>query len=144
MKTLTSLLAAIALMGPFSSALAAAAGAGAGADAPPVASSDIGYKTVAEALAAVTKRPGAEVAQPEGWTIVTLRAPDYEIWSFTPPGHYAYPAAVRRTVIEKDGGLYMNMAALCQAAKGPCDRLMAEFKQLNEKAQEEIQRRRAK
>jgi hypothetical protein len=106
----------------------------------PGAATNLGYKTVAEALAAFRQRPGAivEVTGPERWTIVTLPAPEYAIWSFTPEGHYAHPAVVRRTVKQANGMVYVEMSALCQAAKEPCDRLMREFQQLNQRMRDEV------
>jgi hypothetical protein len=82
----------------------------------PGAATNLGYKTVAEALA----------------------APEYAIWSFTPEGHYAHPAVVRRTVKQANGMVYVEMSALCQAAKEPCDRLMREFQQLNQRMRDEV------
>lgn len=101
-----------------------------------------GYRTVAEALAGLKARPGAivQVTQPDGWTVITLPEPEYELWSFTPPGHYAYPAAVRRAIKQADGRVYVEMSALCEADKAPCDRLVREFQQLNQKMREDIQR----
>jgi hypothetical protein len=126
MKTLLALLAASAVAVP-------AHAQDARVDAPPGATSSIGYRTVAEALAAVPGKPGAQVTvTPNGWTVVSFDAPEYAIWSFTPAGHYAHPAAVRRAVVVENGMVRVSTAALCQAAKEPCDRLMAEFAKLNE------------
>jgi hypothetical protein len=122
MKTSMALLAAIAVAVPVHAQ-----------DAPAGAASSIGYKTVAEALAAVPGKPGAQVTvMPNGWTVVSFDSPEYAIWSFTPAGHYAHPAAVRRAVVVENGMVRVRTAALCQAAKDPCDRLMAEFAKLNE------------
>lgn len=101
-----------------------------------------GYKTVAGALAGLKARPGAIVAvtQPDGWTVITLPEPEYELWSFTPPGHYAHPAAVRRAIKQANGRVYVEMTALCEADKASCDRLVREFQQLNQKMREDIQR----
>lgn len=104
----------------------------------PGAAGNLGYRTVADALAGVKRQPGAivQVTEPERWTIVTLPAPAYAVWSFTPVGHYAHPAVVRRAIKERNGGVYVEMTALCQAEKTPCDRLMREFQQLNQKMQD--------
>jgi hypothetical protein len=109
----------------------------------PGAFSGSGYKTVADALAGLKQRPGAvvEVTKPDGWTVVTLPEPQYELWSFTPPGHYAHPAAVRRAVKQNSRGTYVEMTALCEADKASCDRLMREFQALNQKMREDVQHR---
>ncbi len=95
-------------------------------------SSGIGYPSVAAALEALKARTGVQIRVEQGWTIVNDKAAG-EFWSFTPPGHPAHPAAVKRTVVEKDGNVSMNMNVLCQASKSACDKLVAEFQELNEK-----------
>ena len=106
------------------------------------AAAKLGYPTVAAALEGLRARPGVSVTttQPDGWIIATETSTN-AVWSFTPPGHYAYPAVVRREVKQRDGGeVYIDMVALCQAAKEPCDRLIREFQELNEQMRANIQR----
>lgn len=106
--------------------------------------SRFGYATVQEALQSLKAKANAtvEVSKPDGWTIVTEPAPEHAVWSFTPPGHYAYPAVVRRAVKQRpDGDLYVEMAALCQAEKEPCERLIREFQQLNDRMAEDVRKR---
>lgn len=70
---------------------------------------------------------------------ITVQNPDR---SFAPSGHYAYPAVVRRTLKQSaNGDLSLEMTALCQAAKEPCNRLMAEFEQLNERMRQAVRAR---
>ena len=95
-------------------------------------SSGIGYPSVAAALEALKARTDVQIRVEQGWTIVNDKAAG-EFWSFTPPGHPAHPAAVKRTLVEKDGKLTMNMSVLCQAGKAACDKLVAQFRELNEK-----------
>ena len=92
--------------------------------------STIGYPTVAAALEALMARGDVEVSNYHGWTIIDDRASG-ALWSFTPHDHPAHPAAVKRTTVNEGGNVYMVMNALCQAEKPACDRLMAEFQELN-------------
>lgn len=108
---------------------------------PPVRSG-IGYATVAEALAALKAKPGVqiEVTKPDAWTIVN--EPGDVQWSFTPSSHSAYPAVVRRALkVNAEGGLYIEMSALCQAEKAPCDKLLEDFKELNERMRQSVRAR---
>jgi hypothetical protein len=98
----------------------------------------IGYPTVAAALEALKAKKGVAVSDHGGWTVVEDKAAQ-AYWSFTPPGHPAHPAVVKRTVISENGGASMRMTALCQAAKEPCDQLMASFQQLNERMIQALQ-----
>jgi hypothetical protein len=102
----------------------------------------LGYKTVAAALEGLKAMPGASVTvtQPDGWTIA-VEPGTKAMWSFTPAGHYANPAVVRREIKQRDGGIYVEMVALCQAEKEPCDRLIREFQELNQRMSEAIRNR---
>ncbi len=102
--------------------------------------SGIGYPTVDAALQALKARSDVTVSVRDGWTIVDDRSAS-TIWSFTPPGHPAHPAAVKRTVVPRDGAMFVQMNALCQADKAACDRLIEEFKQLNERMAQDIRAR---
>ena len=113
-------------------------------DAPgaPERRSSIGYASVQEALDALSSKPGVQIqtTKPDGWTIIN--EPGNIQWSFTPSGHYAYPAAVRRAVkVNPVGDVYIEMTGLCQAEKAPCDRLMDEFKDLNERIRQSVKAR---
>lgn len=92
----------------------------------------IGYPTVAAALAALKARSDLNVSEQGGWTIVNDAA-NKTVWSFTPPGHPAHPTAVKRAVVEKGEAIHIDMSALCQADKSACDRLMDEFRALNQR-----------
>src|SRR5262245_14446574 len=90
--------------------------------------SGIGYKSVAEALSALTANPKVTITDENGWKIARE---DLSIWSFAPMGHPAYPAVVKRSLLEKDGALVIDMRVLCEAAKDPCDALVRDFEALN-------------
>jgi hypothetical protein len=102
----------------------------------------IGYATVAEALTALQAKPGIriEVTKPDSWTIIN--EPGNVQWSFTPSTHKTYPAVVRRAIkVNTDGGVSIEMSALCQAEKASCDKLMEDFKELNERIRQSVRAR---
>jgi hypothetical protein len=92
----------------------------------------VGYPSVAEALEALRLRSDVDFFVQAGWTVVQDRAAA-TTWSFTPPNHPAHPTAVKRAIVERDGTLFVDMSVLCQAEKPACDKLVAEFQELNEK-----------
>ena len=102
--------------------------------------SSIGYPSVDAALTALKNDPNAVVREQGGWTIIQTKESDksMSIWSFSPPSHPAHPAAVKRTVYEKDGAVMMRTNALCQASKAECDKLMAEFADMERQMQERM------
>lgn len=96
----------------------------------------VGFKSVADALAALKTRPGAKISvtQPDAWTIITEQGGAI-VWSFTPATHPAHPAVVRRSIVVGEDGLArIEMAGLCQAEKAPCDRLIKDFRDLTERS----------
>jgi hypothetical protein len=112
--------------------LAIQAGHAAPADEP-----RIGYPTVDAALAALMARKDVLVTQKDGWTIVQDDA-NRTLWSFTPPGHPAYPAVVKRALVNKEGGTAIELNALCQADKATCDKLIEDFRTLDDKVRQSV------
>ena len=106
-------------------------------------STGVGFKSVQEALDTLKATAGVEITttQPDGWTVANDSKNNTQ-WSFTPLGHYAHPAVVKRAIKQSPiGQIYIEMSGLCQAEKEPCDKLMSEFEQLNERMRQNIQRR---
>ena len=93
-------------------------------------SANIGYKTVAEALAALKEMKGVSFSSVRGWTIVTDEA-HLTVWSFAPKSDPAYPAVVKRVVISTGRGSRITMDVLCEADKASCDNLVREFSNMN-------------
>ncbi|MGH8105219.1 MAG: DUF4019 domain-containing protein [Arenimonas sp.] len=93
-------------------------------------STDIGYKSVEEARAALKSDPENTVQTESGWMII--RQPKANaMWSFTPVGHPSYPSVVKRFPVEKDGEIVLNMSVICEAKKTACDQLVRDFQELN-------------
>jgi Protein of unknown function (DUF4019) len=90
----------------------------------------IGYPNVAAALAALHSKDGVVFRTENGWTIAE-EAASKTIWSFPQPGNPAYPAAVKRQVVEEGGSVSIKMAVQCEATKQACDDLVRSFEQLN-------------
>lgn len=100
----------------------------------------IGYPSVAAALEALKARGDVQISDHGGWTVVN-DPKEGALWSFTPPGHPAHPAAVKRKVVERDGQAWIDMRALCQADKTTCDKLMEEFNALNQRTIASVEQR---
>jgi len=100
---------------------------------PEAKASTIGYPDVDSALKALHARPDVVFTSKDGWTIATDQAAG-AFWSFPPPGHPAYPSAVKRWLVEQDGHVTLQMAVQCQAAKPACDDLVRTFETLNRQA----------
>lgn len=98
---------------------------------PETQQSNIEYRSVADALAGLRSKPGTEMSVQGNWTIAYESAA-HVIWSFAPKDHPAYPAVVKRAVVERDGKTMIDMGVICQASKSACDGLVREFIQMNE------------
>ena len=88
------------------------------------------HLTVAATLAAVKAQAGVTLRMQNGWTIVDDKT-HATFWSFPPLGNPAYPSAVRRTVVEKDGAVTLKMDVQCEATKTACDNLVRDFQAIN-------------
>jgi hypothetical protein len=96
----------------------------------------IGYATVAATLEALRSEPTAQFREQRGWTVVASRERATPVeWFFTPEGHAAHPAVVKRSAIERDGIGMIDLVALCHAEQRACDRLLDDFRQQHEAAQ---------
>jgi len=102
--------------------------------------STIGYPSVEAALSALQDRKDVEFSNDNAyWIIVNDIRKNETLWAFAPPGHAAYPSAVKRTImVNKDGDIHIDMNVLCQADKASCDKLLAHFKDPNEKTRKLI------
>jgi hypothetical protein len=88
--------------------------------------SDVGYKTVADALASLKQMKEATFSVVRGWTIVTDEA-HLTVWSFAPKTDPAYPAVVKRMVTSTGTGSKVTTNVLCEAGKAACSNLVREF-----------------
>jgi hypothetical protein len=94
---------------------------------------DLAYASVSTALEALRAEPSAQFREQRGWTVVASRERDDPVeWFFTPEGHPAHPAVVKRTATERDGVGMIDLAALCHAEQSACDRLLDDFRQQHE------------
>jgi hypothetical protein len=90
----------------------------------------VGYPTVAAALAGLRSRQDVQFSEQNGWTIATDEKA-LTIWSFAPSGYPAYPAVVKRQVVDRQGGgSDIRIDVLCEAKKAPCDDLVRTFTQM--------------
>jgi hypothetical protein len=95
----------------------------------------IGQSSVAGVLESLRAEPSAQFREQRGWTIVASRERGAPVeWFFTPEGHAAHPAVVKRTAVERGGVGMIDLAALCQAEQTACDRLLDDFRQQHELA----------
>jgi hypothetical protein len=105
----------------------------------PRRSSGIGYPSVAAALADLHSKPEVLFREEGGWIIAEDRS-HYTLWSFATEGDPAYPSAVKRTVVQESGGsVTMNMNILCESTQEACDKVVANFNELNERARDSLQ-----
>jgi hypothetical protein len=108
-------------------------------DATNDAKPDREYPTAAAALDAIRAKSGVKISVQSGWTVIEDRS-TLSIWSFTPPGHPAHPAAIHRKVVQQGDNLFIKMNVLCEAPKSACDAMVAEFQNLNGQVSEHLKR----
>jgi len=97
---------------------------------------DIPQANVAAVLESLRADPSAQFGEQRGWTVVASSDRGLPVqWFFTPEGHPAHPAVVKRTALESDGVGRIDLAALCQAEQDVCAQLLDDFRQQHELAQ---------
>jgi hypothetical protein len=105
---------------------------------PEAAGTSIEYDSPHAALEALKAKPGVEIRSKQGWTIVNDEA-TRTLWTFTPEGHPAHPSAVKRSVLFRDGALYLDLNVRCLSTKTACDNLVREFQALNDRVRSQMQ-----
>jgi hypothetical protein len=91
----------------------------------------IGYPSPAAALMALRSKPGVKIREENDWVVVNDPG-EHTFWSITAAGNPAHPAAVKRTLVEQDGAIRIQMNILCGAPKTSCDLMVNQFKEINE------------
>jgi len=90
----------------------------------------IQYATVRDVLEALRAEPTAQFEMQQGWVVVASSEGGRAVqWFFTPEGHPAHPAAVKRVAVEENGIGMIELAAVCHAAQSACDQLLDDFRQ---------------
>jgi len=97
----------------------------------PEGRSQLGFASPAAAMAALRARPNVLFSEQRGWTIAEEPAARI-IWSFAPSGHPAYPAVVRRRVVQRNGSVLIHTDVMCGSTKLNCDALVRDFQHLND------------
>jgi hypothetical protein len=97
---------------------------------PESGNSDVGYRTVAEALASLKQMKEASFSTVRGWTIVTDKV-HMTVWSFAPKTDPSYPSVVKRFVTAAGTGSIITMKVLCESNKISCDNLVRQFYDMN-------------
>lgn len=111
--------------------------------ADPAAPPPIGYAHVDAALQDLTAQDGqgTVVAHVDGWTIVNQPMAAAQ-WSFTPPGHPAHPAVVRRTIVRgPNRAVTVDTGLLCEGPASACEQLKTEFTAMNDRIAQAVKAR---
>jgi hypothetical protein len=91
----------------------------------------IGYKSPQAALVALRMKPGVTEREENDWIVLNDKD-DNTIWSITTDAHLAHPTAVKRALVARDGGVYVEMGVLCGASKDVCDHVVMQFQEIND------------
>jgi hypothetical protein len=97
------------------------------------------YRTAAAAFEALHAKGRVKISTESGWTVIEDQS-TLSVWSFTPPEHPAFPAAIHRQVVQDGNDLFVKMDVLCEAPKSACDTMVAEFQKLNRRVRDDVKR----
>jgi len=94
--------------------------------------SPIQYSSVENALNKLKNKSSANTSYQAGWTIISLvENGNHVIWFFSPKKHTAYPAVIKKSIVAKGNGIETKIVTLCEAPKPDCDKLIEQFKNIN-------------
>ena len=102
----------------------------------------IEYASPGAALDALRADPAIRFETHEGWVVAHDDAKK-AMWTFAPKGDPAYPAVVKRSLVEHDGQVMVATAILCGASKPVCDDFVRKFVRLNQEMARAVQRQQA-
>lgn len=109
-----------------------------------VGAEPIAQSSVAAALAELKARDGngTIVTASDGWVVVNEPGASAQ-WSFTPAGHAAHPAVVRRVIRRPMDGSTptVETALLCEGPAAPCNALRQEFEAMNDRILQSLKAR---
>jgi len=98
--------------------------------------SEFEYPTVAAAMTAIKARWDLErFSRDDGW-LGFSDSRNKVIWTFAPAGHPAYPAVIKRAIIDDGKVVTVKTTARCEGPKAACEQLLLEFKALDGNADE--------
>ncbi len=89
-----------------------------------------GYNSVDHAYNELKKLPTVKSSERNGWKELHNSA-DHSFWAFTPDDHEAHPSIIKRSVVLKGGEFGIQTQISCAAEKSICDKLLQNFKNLN-------------
>jgi hypothetical protein len=104
----------------------------AAAPLPEVESADIEYQSPRAAYNALRNKQGVAFSRDDSeWTVAFDKIQGV-IWSFAPASEPSFPIVVKRTVLEKEGHLFIKMDVLCGGTKEACDSVVRRYTAINE------------
>jgi hypothetical protein len=101
------------------------------------------YPSVAAVLAELRADPDAKFETQDGWIVVaSVERGNPVLWSFTPEGHPAHPAVVKRAALESKGTGFVELTTLCEGPEAECKKLLEQFREVSQRlAQENLPKR---
>ena len=102
--------------------------------------SSIEYPSPGAAYRALRADPGVTFETRDGWVVARDKAKRV-VWTFSPKDDPAFPAVVKRAVVERDGQVMVHTGVLCGASKAVCDDFVRKFMRLDDELAREVQRR---
>ena len=102
----------------------------------------IEYASPGAALDALHADPAIRFETHDGWVVAHDDAKN-AVWTFAPKDDPAYPAVVKRSLVDRDGRVMMATAVLCGASKVVCDDFVRKFIRLNQEMARAVQRQQA-
>jgi hypothetical protein len=109
----------------------------------PAVAAEICDRTMAspgELLETLRDEPGVELIHEDDLYLALAEKARSIVWTFTRPNHPAHPAVVCRRVVQQGDAVGVDMRVVCVGPKAACDRMVADFQELNKRMRENFER----
>ncbi|MCS4235237.1 hypothetical protein [Stenotrophomonas sp. BIGb0135] len=115
------------------------ASVGAGAHAGPMDGEGdaIPYASPEAALVALRASPHVSERLENDWFALQDHQ-GHVLWSITAPGNAMHPSMVKRTLVQRDGGVEIGMSIKCGASRQACDTLVQTFQASNDRLRQRL------
>ncbi len=94
-------------------------------------------ESVADLQSKISGASAAATQAGDGYVVYAQEA-SRRYWTFTTPANRAYPAAVCRSIVTRNGVSDVSLDVMCEADQGSCDTLQREFVLLSEQMKRDL------
>jgi hypothetical protein len=87
----------------------------------------------------IQTQAGVEQVRDDAWYVSYANRGDQIVWNFTKSANPAHPAVVCRRIVRANESVSITTTSVCGGPQPACDRMMRDFRELDEMLRQDIQ-----